>query len=141
VTRASAAYGKPPLHITVVDVLDRASISYNLGEIQVARSVLVSRGDIDPLLAHEVGHYVLGHNNNFALDPNREIAANAEAVRILAKLNGGDEQIAFRRVYNWLSRQHASGATARGHFAPCVEINALLDAFPGQRAVFKRCSF
>ena len=141
VTRASAAYGKPPLYIVVVDVLDRAAIAYNVGEIQVARAVLASKGDIEPLLAHEVGHYVLGHNNNFTLDPNRELAANSEAVRILTTLNGGDEQIAFRRVYNWLSGMHQSGRQARGHFTACVEINALLDAFPAQRVAFKRCAF
>lgn len=138
VTRASAAYGKPPLYIVIVDVNQGGTIAYTFGEIRVARSFLAST-DPEPLLAHEVGHYVLGHNNLFTIEPGREIAANAEAVRILTKLNGGDEQIAFRRIYNWLSQLHRSGRQARGHLTPCVEINALLDAFPAQRSTFKRC--
>jgi hypothetical protein len=48
VTRACAAYGKPPLYIVIVDVNDRAAIVYNVGEIRVARAVLASKGDLDP---------------------------------------------------------------------------------------------
>lgn len=55
------------------------------------------------------------------------------------KLNGRDQQIAFRRIYNWLVGLHQAGRRAKGHLSPCEEINALLDTFPAQQAAFKRC--
>ena len=59
-----------------------------------------------------------------------EAAANAEAVRILAKLNGGDEGRAFYQVYAWLRNLHRQGYHAKGHFDACTEISMLATSLP-----------
>jgi len=85
VAKASAAYGMDIPRIVATDWEDRAAIRYQDRQLYVSRKTLsYSDAILEPLLAHELGHHILGHRGS--VSPQDEAAANAEAVRILAKL-------------------------------------------------------
>jgi hypothetical protein len=88
--------------------------------------------------AHELGHYVLRHDQSTRPQEVQEHEANIEAVRILQATKGLNEEAATRQVVEALDRLHRSvksgRPTARGHAHPCEEIRAVLAAYPAQRA-------
>lgn len=107
----------------------------------------------DALLAHELGHAVLGHGTGsapgFAGDappgaPPRplvpqELEANAKAVEILTRVKGWSERRSLRAVYWWLLGQHREQQAGRpvvpGHLPACAEIRDLLARFPQHAAL------
>jgi hypothetical protein len=107
----------------------------------------------DALLAHELGHAVLGHGAGtapgFAGDappgtPPRplvpqELEANAKAVEILTRVKGWSERRSLRAVYWWLLGQHREQQAGRpivpGHLPACAEIRDLLARFPQHAAL------
>jgi hypothetical protein len=100
----------------------------------------------DSLIAHGLGHYLLGHDAPLdaasALErcrqqERRELDANAKAVEILTRA-GRTEEAALRLVYRHLLAFHravTAGATVVpwGHRLPCEEIADLLARFPVER--------
>jgi hypothetical protein len=109
----------------------------------------------DALLAHELGHAVLGHGSgaspgSFDEIPRgtgdrqmvpKELDANAKAVEILTRVKGWSERRSLRAVYWWLLGQHREQQAGRpvppGHLPACEEIQDLLGRFP-QHAVVTR---
>jgi hypothetical protein len=109
----------------------------------------------DALLAHELGHAVLGHGTgaspgSFDGAPSgrgdrrmvpKELDANAKAVEILTRVKGWSERRSLRAVYWWLLGQHREEQAGRpvppGHLPACEEIQNLLGRFP-QHAGFTR---
>ena len=107
----------------------------------------------DALLAHELGHAVLGHGTGAApalrgrragrgpvaqLVP-QELEANAKAVEILTRVKGWSERRSLRAVYWWLLGQHREQQAGRpavpGHLPACAEIRDLLARFPQHTAL------
>lgn len=107
----------------------------------------------DALLAHELGHAVLGHGTGASAgsfdEPPRatgdrqmvpqELDANAKAVEILTRVKGWSERRSLRAVYWWLLGQHREQQAGRpvppGHLPACEEIQDLLGRFPQHTAV------
>src|SRR2546428_10026183 len=85
VAKASAAYGMDIPRIVATDWEDRAAIRYQDRQLYVSRKTLsYSDAILEPLLAHELCHHIPGHPGS--VSPQDETAANAGAVRSLAKL-------------------------------------------------------
>lgn len=101
----------------------------------------------DCLLAHELAHWVLGHAYLAPPDeatisfwqheqPERELDANAEAVKILMVGRGWSERRAFFHAHAYLGSYKRGVDTRRygvpaGHPRdPCVEINDLIHRYP-----------
>src|SRR5262249_43940264 len=129
------AYGmsKPLIHVQEGGA---TMASYRDGVIRLRSSVLTS-GYRDEILAHEFGHYVHNHvsaRGAYNWDPRLETEADVEAVVVLQKMRGSTEEQALGRA--WQRRdaaRRAERATAPGHRTICVEIAALLSAYPAQR--------
>jgi hypothetical protein len=135
VQRAATASGMDVSRIVPTDVEAGGTISYADRQLYVSRKNLVYRDSIlEPLLAHELGHHVLGHRG--FVSSQDEAAANTEAVRILTRLYDGDEGRAFGLVYNWLLKLHRENIHGRGHYDACTEIAMLADAFPIQKSAW-----
>jgi hypothetical protein len=160
-----------------IDFADAISRLYGLGRIPVVAGQTSGFGAVwrngtvfvapraltadwrDALLAHELGHAVLGHGTGASpgsfdgtppgargrqMVPS-ELDANAKAVEILTRVRGWSERRSLRAVYWWLLGQHreqqAGQPVLAGHFPACAEINDLLGRFPQHRALtqFWRC--
>ena len=59
----------------------------------------------------------------------RELDANAEAVRILMRAQGLDERAAVRQLHTWLWRLRERPAVPN-HLSSCAEIDDLMRRFP-----------
>jgi hypothetical protein len=90
-----------------------------------------------PLMAHELGHVVLGHylmagsrDERLA----REVDASVAAVGILETTHALTEREALSRVYDWLSAasrfEERVGRGDAEHLPACQEAAALLARFP-----------
>jgi hypothetical protein len=104
-------------------------------------------GHLNALVAHELAHYVLGHDQMLsgvsmtellkAQEP-RELDANAKAVEILVRVKGMSQPQAVRTMVVYLrSAQNAQTRgqpNAPGHRPPAEEIADLLTRFPASRA-------
>ena len=115
-----------------------AGAVYRRGVIIFTSGMLTSPSR-DSATAHELGHYVLRHDQPSSRTPEEiEHQANIEAVRILRDVKGLSEEAALRVVVEALTRTHravrAGAAIARGHAHPCEEIRAVVAAYPAQRA-------
>jgi len=100
----------------------------------------------DAIVAHELAHYVLGHDAPLVGATNgarrrereqRELDANAKAVEILAGVRTVPEDQALRMVYSYLLNVHrrlqrSPGEDLLGHRPPCDEIADLLGRYPQQ---------
>jgi len=138
-------YGLLPIHVLVSHNPDSPVGSYRRGFFAVNRLVLSSEFR-DAIVAHELAHYVLGHDAPLAGATNearrrereqRELDANAKAVEILAWVHTVPEDQALRMVYSYLLNVHrrlqrSPGEDLLGHRPPCDEIADLLGRYPQQ---------
>ncbi len=138
-------YGLAAIHVLVSHNPDSPVGAYRRGFFAVNRLVLGSEFR-DAIVAHELGHYVLGHDAPLAgatsdarrrAREQRELDANAAAVDILIRVRQVPEDQALRMVYSYLLNVHrrlqrAPGEDLLGHRPPCEEIADLLDRFPQQ---------
>jgi hypothetical protein len=138
-------YGLPPIHVLVSHNPDSPVGTYRRGFFAVNRLVLGSEFR-DAIVAHELAHYVLGHDAaltgatpeaRLREREQRELDANAKAVEILTRVHGLPEDQALRLVYRYLLNVHrrlqrSPGEDLLGHRPPCDEIADLLARFPQQ---------
>ena len=136
-------YGLPPIHVLVSHNPEGRGGAYRRGFFAVPVFVLGSEFR-DAVVAHELAHYVLGHEAALTgATPEarlheleqRELDANAKAVEILARVRGLPEDQALRLVYRYLLNVHhrlqrSPGEDPQGHRPPCDEIADLLARFP-----------
>jgi hypothetical protein len=155
-----------------IDFADATSRLYGMGRIPVVAGQTPGFGALwrngtvqvvpraltedwrDALLAHELGHAVLGHGTgaspgSFDDAPRgrgdrrwmvpEELDANAKAVEILTRVRSWSERRSLRAVYWWLLGQHREEQAGRpvppGHLPACAEIRDLLERFPEHVAV------
>jgi len=145
--RTARAYGLPPIHVLVSHNPSDPPGSYRRGFFAVSAVTLVSTFR-DAIVAHELAHYVLGHDAPLPGDTTderrrayqeRELDANAKSVEILARVGGMSEERALKTVYAYLLGVHWAlerypRLNLSGHKPPCEEIADLLARFPEQRA-------
>ncbi|HKC09147.1 MAG TPA: hypothetical protein VKJ67_19925 [Methylomirabilota bacterium] len=138
-------YGLLPIHVLVSHDPDSPVGSYRRGFFAVNRLVLGSEFR-DAIVAHELAHYVLGHDAPLVGATGdarrreveqRELDANAKAVEILAWVRAVPEDQALRMVYSYLLNVHrrllrSPGEDLLGHRPPCDEIADLLGRYPQQ---------
>jgi hypothetical protein len=146
VDATARAYSVSKIYVLIGNDTSNIGGSYRRGMITVSTPMLVSRHR-DSLIAHELGHYLLGHDAPLvasnALDQKREqelreLDANAKAVEILTRVTDRTQAQALRLVYDHLETYHKMFASGRsvvpwGHRMPCDEIHDLLARFPAQR--------
>ena len=139
------AYGVPRIAVVVGDDVDGVGGTYRRGLFTITTSMLTSRHR-DSIVAHELAHYVLGHDRPLAgtltiewqrEQELRELEANAKAVEILTRIRRLPEEQALSLVYDHLLSFNRLVAERRtvipwGHRAPCAEIADLLSRFPTQ---------
>ncbi len=140
-------YGLLPIHVLVSHNPDSPVGSYRRGFFAVNRLVLSSEFR-DAIVAHELAHYVLGHDAPLVGATGdarrreveqRELDANAKAVEILAWVRQVPEDQSLRMVYSYLLNVHrrllrSPGEDLLGHRPPCDEIADLLGRYPRQLA-------
>ena len=99
--------------------------------IGLQRRALAGTAEPRPALAHELGHWVLGHTDAGCAERafECETAANAEAVRIL--VIGWDlaHEDAVSLMYASLTAGLRRGRAMRGHEAPCEEVAIFARSF------------
>jgi hypothetical protein len=138
-------YGLPPIHVLVSHNPDSPVGAYRRGFFAVNELVLASEYR-DAIVAHELAHYVLGHDAplpgatsraRLREREQREMDANAKSVEILVWVRQVPEDQALRMVYSYLLNVHrrlqrSPGEDLLGHRPPCDEIADLLARYPQQ---------
>jgi hypothetical protein len=138
-------YGLPSIHVLVSHNPESPVGSYRRGFFAVNQLVLGSEFR-DAIVAHELAHYVLGHDASLVGATHaarrreveqRELDANAKSVEILAWVRQVPEDQALRMVYSYLLNVHkrlqrSPGEDLLGHRPPCDEIADLLRRYPQQ---------
>jgi hypothetical protein len=141
------AYGVSRIAVLVGSNIEGVGGSYRRGLFTISTPMLRS-GHRDSVVAHELAHYLLGHDRPLsgalALDwqreqERRELDANAKAVEILVRVRGFREEQALSLIYDHLLAFNRLVVAARtvipwGHRPPCEEIADLLERFPAHRA-------
>jgi hypothetical protein len=118
---------------------------YRLGHVYLNVRVLGSL-TLTAVMAHELAHYVLGHDipvtgasraEQQQAQELRELDANATAVEILMRVKGLSEREAVQVMVTHLVAaqrfEDRGGARAWGHRAPSEEIADLLRRYPAAR--------
>ena len=145
--RTARLYGLPAIHVLVSRNPQDPPGSFRRGFFSVSDITLTSTFR-DAIVAHELGHYVLGHDapltgvSSRELERDyqqRELDANAKGVEILVRAAGFSEAEALRVMYEYLAGvqwalERYPRLDLRGHKLPCEEIADLLVRFPRQRA-------
>jgi hypothetical protein len=145
--RTARRYGLPPIHLLVSRNPEDPPGSFHRGFFSVSTITLTSTFR-DAIVAHELGHYVLGHDTPLSGASSyererdyqrRELDANAKGVEILVRVAGFSEERALRIMYEYLvgvqwALERYPRLDLRGHKLPCEEIADLLVRFPRQRA-------
>jgi hypothetical protein len=140
-------YGLPPIPFLVSHDPDGPPGSYRRGAFSISAITLESTFR-DAIVAHELAHYVLGHDAPLPGDTDeerrtayqqRELEANAKSVEILVRAGGMTEERALRTVLAYLDRmrwalEQYPRLNLSGHKPPCEEIADLLARFPRERA-------
>jgi len=138
-------YNLPPIHVLVSHDPEGPVAAYRRGFFAVNEVVLASEHR-DAVVAHELGHYVLGHDAPLTgATPEarrhereqREMDANVKSVEILVWVRNVPEDQALRLVYTYLLNvylrlQRSPGEDLLGHRPPCEEIADLLARYPRQ---------
>jgi IrrE N-terminal-like domain len=141
----SRRYQLPPIHVLVSHNPDSPVGAYRRGFFAVNELVLASEYR-DAIVAHELAHYVLGHDQPLGASSarsrqrereQRELDANAKSVEILVWVRAVPEDQALRMVYSYLLNVHrrlqrSPGEDLLGHRPPCDEIADLLARYPDQ---------
>jgi IrrE N-terminal-like domain len=143
--RATALYGKPSLRISI-----QRATNLNIGAIYRQGNIFVNVRMLDSpnltkLMAHELGHYVLGHDGFIPQavsqaewtrgQQQRELDANAKAVEILVRAGGLTEPEAVKVVADALRRSQDAQARNNlpltpGHLPASAELADLLFRYP-----------
>ena len=147
--RTTAVYGLPSVRITVQRATNlNIGGVYRQGNIFLNVRMLDSPG-LTKLVAHELGHYVLGHDSIIPqaasqsewerAQQQRELDANAKAVEILVRAQGLTENAALQTVIDALRRaqdaQTRGAPLTPGHLPASAELADLLVRFPAAAAL------
>jgi uncharacterized protein DUF955 len=144
--RTAYLYGLPPIHLLVTHNPNDPPGSFRRGYFAVS-SITLSSTFRDAIVAHELGHYVLGHDQPLRGATSeeqerdyqqRELDANAKGVEILIRVARFSETRALRTMYDYLAGvqwalDRYPRMDLRGHKSPCQEMADLLTRFPQQR--------
>jgi hypothetical protein len=144
--RTGRLYRLPSIHLLVSRNPSDPPGSFRHGFFSVSAITLTSTFR-DAIVAHELAHYVLGHDAPArGASPaererdyqQRELDANAKAVEILVRAAGVSEARALRTMWEYLAGvqwalERYPRMDLRGHKLPCEEIADLLVRFPRQR--------
>lgn len=140
-------YRLPPIHIMVGDHITGVGASHRPGQLAINPRLLTSQYR-DAIVAHELGHAALGHDQREtsfdrmltradweARQHKRELDANAKSVEILVRVKGWPESTALRHVSDWLTTGHRAEQAGRlvmapGHPRPCAELADLWSRYP-----------
>ena len=144
--RTAQAYGLAPIHLLVTQNPNDPPGSFRPGYFSVSTITLTSTFR-DAIVAHELGHYVLGHDRPMRGTTTdelereyqqRELDANAKGVEILIRVAGLSEARALGTMWEylagvqWTLDRHPR-MDLRGHKSPCEEMADLLTRFPRQK--------
>ena len=142
--RTARVYGLPSIHVLVSHNPDDPPGSFGRGFFAVSSITLMSTFR-DAIVAHELAHYVLGHDAPLPGDSyeeqqqayqERELDANAKSVEILERVGGMSEdaraqdrvRLPARRALGPRALPAPEAAPGTSH--PCEEIADLLGALP-----------
>jgi len=144
--RTTRVYGLPGVRISI-----QAPTNLNIGAMYRQGNIFVNVRMLDSpsltkLIAHELGHYVLGHEPAASVSSQaewqraqqqRELDANATAVEILVRAKGMSQKEAVQMVAEALQRAQRAvdrGAPLTpGHLTPAEELADLRARFPEAR--------
>src|SRR6266581_2490475 len=144
--RTTALYRVPGVRISIQPATNlNIGAMYRQGNIFVNVRMLDS-ASLTKVIAHELGHYVLGHEPAASVSSQadwqraqeqRELDANAKAVEILMRADGMSQSDAVRIVSEALQRAQRAvdrGAPLTpGHLTPAAELADLKARFPEPR--------
>ena len=138
----ATTYNLPRIRVTIEPATNLGiGGRYRQGNFYLNARTLGS-GNLTALVAHELAHYVLGHEplsgpsmaELLRAQELRELDANAKAVEILMRVRGMSQTEAVRTMVTHLRGAQAAircgGALAPGHRPPADEIANLLARFP-----------
>jgi uncharacterized protein YoaH (UPF0181 family) len=131
--RTTAIYGLPDVRISI-----QAATNLNIGATYRQGNIFVNVRMLDSpnltkVMAHELAHYVLGH------EPAASVSSQAEwqAVEILVRAKGMSQRDAVQMVAEALQRAQRAvdrgAALTPGHLTPAEELADLRARFPESR--------
>jgi hypothetical protein len=150
-------YGLPSIEVRVGATAYASGGAFYKGGVMYVHPDQLTRPSRDALIAHELGHAVLGHEmpargvatqqEGAAASRRREVEADVKAVEILTGARGMSEQAALATMYAYLMGAQTAdrargGDNAPGSQAPCAEAHAMLARFPQHRSWYagRRCA-
>jgi hypothetical protein len=146
--RVTKAYGVGRVAFLVGAHNSAAGGTMRPGGLMTMEAQALDRND-EVLVAHELGHWVLNHPGRpvFSVEDRyrQEMAANAEAVKILVIGWDWTEQRGFRALLDRLWRHknavdRGAAAVPDGHHPdPCVEIADLVRRYPQYAECSRTC--
>lgn len=135
-------YKVPSIPIVIGAHVKGTGGTYEGGMFTVGSGMLASTTR-DVVVAHELAHYILGHDgkrlnvttiDRRAIYEQWELDANAKGVEILSRAKPMPEELALSLFYQHGIGAHRVGGIPFGHKPPCEELADLLARFPRQRA-------